>query len=205
MTEDGAPKQNNEGEVTEVKPVKLSRWATVGILIACVIGVLILVLTIHSCNIEKKVESSQNTTETKIVSEVSTETAQNVVEMPPEQTEKPTVVQEVTTTPTELTTDAKAETSVKVDVSSSGLNEVALPELSEKLNTNGIVVSKKSYKYEGSYIYGVTVSMLVGEQTKSVQYFCPKNTYDALSSTDTITVEYQLDSGGNISISSISK
>lgn len=205
MTEDGAPKQNNEGEGTEVKPVKLSRWATVSILIACVIGVLILVLTIHSCNIEKKVESSQNTTETKIVSEVSTETAQNVVEMPSEQTEKPTAVQEVTTTPTELTTDAKAETSVKVDVSSSGLNEVALPELSEKLNTNGIVVSKKSYKYEGSYIYGVTVSMLVGEQTKSVQYFCPKNTYDALSSTDTITVEYQLDSGGNISISSISK
>ena len=128
-----------------------------------------------------------------------------MVEIPSEQTEKPTAVQEVTTTPTELTTDAKAETSVKVDVPSSGLNEVALPELSEKLNTNGIVVSKKSYKYEGSYIYGVTVSMLVGEQTKSVQYFCPKNTYDALSSTDTITVEYQLDSGGNISISSISK
>lgn len=205
MTDDEAPKQNNEGEVTEVKPVKLSRWATVGILIACVIGALIIVLTIHSCNIEKKVESSQNITETKIASEVSTETTQNVIEVPSEHNEKPTVIQEVTTTLTESTTDAKSETSVKVDVPSSGLNEVALPKLSEKLNTSGIVVSKKSYKYKGSYIYGVTVSMLVGEQTKSVQYFCPKNTYDALSSTDSITIEYQLDSGGNISISSISK
>lgn len=85
------------------------------------------------------------------------------------------------------------------------LMEVNMPSLSTEIETNGIVVGKHVYYFQGSYIYGVHVSVLFGDATKSVYYFCPKKTFDALRSADAIKVTYSFDSAGNVSITSITK
>lgn len=85
------------------------------------------------------------------------------------------------------------------------LTEVGVPQLSTEIETNGIVVGKHVYYYNGSYVYGVYVSILFGDATKSVYYFCPRKTFDALHSADAIKVTYSFDSAGNVSITSITK
>lgn len=192
---------NNESK--DVKPVKLGRGATAGIIIAGIFVVMIAVLTIKSCTIEKKVNSSENQGSTISVTEVVTKEPENVTEIAPKIDENSTISQEIVTTSPEIPNPNNSTTGNTNEGTS--LKEVALPAFGNELETTGIVLSKHAYSYENSYIYGVSISMLVGENTQTVQYFCPKNTYDALSSADTLKVKYQQDSSGAISIMSISK
>lgn len=198
---DNQVSDNNESK--DVKPVKLSRGATAGIIIAGIFIIMIAVITIKSCTIEKKVNSSEKQGSTISVTEIVTESAEKVTEIAPKTDENSAISQEVvTTSPENYNSNNSATGNINEGTS---LKEVALPAFGNELETTGIVLSKHAYSYENSYIYGVSISMLVGENTQTVQYFCPKNTYDALSSADTLKVKYQQDSSGAISIMSISK
>ena len=202
---------------SEIKPVKLSRMATAGILVVLIFLVMILIITVKGCSLEKKVNSS-STEESQIsASEMVVEDSEKSDENSSKNGEKTSVSSEVVTA-----SDDDATSSISTDisenpqsgssdssnssiVSGSSLSEVVLPEFGEMLESKGIVIAKHSYTYEGSYVYGVSLSVLIGDSTQTVQYFCPKKTYDALSSTDTVSVSYQQDSAGNVSVVSISK
>lgn len=194
---------SDDNEIKDIKPVKLGRGATAGIIIAGIFVIMITVLTIKSCTIEKKVNSSVNQGSTISVTEAVTKETENVTENAPKIDETSAISQEVVTTSPEIPNSNNSMTGNTNDGTS--LKEVVLPAFGNELETTGIVLSKHSYLYENCYIYGVSISMLVGENTQTVQYFCPKNTYDALSSADTLKVKYQQDSSGAISIMSISK
>lgn len=192
--------KNNETE--DVKPVKLSKGATVAILIAGVIIILIIGLTIRGCTLEKDTNSSSNGEVSKTTVSIPTENSQNMAETNLNNTENSTVYQEVGTTSNENLNSSNADNNVE---KSNSLKETPEPNFGEPLQTTGIVVSKHCYSYDGSYIYSLTISMLVGDITKTAQYFCPKNSYDALNSADAINITYQQDTKGSVSISSISK
>lgn len=199
-----------DSNTQEVKPVKLGKGAVAGILMGILFIVAILILTVASCQVEKKENVSQNDGSVISSSTAVSEPVSNVGENSVKNEEQTTVFSEVATTSSENSNSANSQNSVEnsqnsVADSNSGLKEVALPAFGNELNSKGIVISKHVYSYEGSYIYGINVSVLIGDTTKTVQYFCPKNTYDALNTTDTLSVVYQQDSSGGVSIVSISK
>lgn len=199
-----------DSNTQEVKPVKLGKGAVAGILMGILFIVAILILTVASCQVEKKENVSQNDGSVISSSTAVSEPVSNVGENSVKNEEQTTVFSEVATTSSENSKSANSQNPVEnsqnsVVDSNSGLKEVALPAFGNELNSKGIVISKHVYSYEGSYIYGINVSVLIGDTTKTVQYFCPKNTYDALNTTDTLSVVYQQDSSGGVSIVSISK
>ena len=199
-----------DSNAQEVKPVKLGKGAVAGILMGILFIVAILILTVASCQVEKKENVSQNDGSVIPSSTAVSEPVSNVGENSVKNEEQTTVFSEVATTSSENLNSANSQSSVENSQNSvadinSGLKEVALPAFGNELNSKGIVISKHVYSYEGSYIYGINVSVLIGDTTKTVQYFCPKNTYDALNTTDTLSVVYQQDSSGGVSIVSISK
>jgi hypothetical protein len=199
-----------DSNTQEVKPVKLGKGAVAGILMGILFIVAILILTVASCQVEKKENVSQNDGSVISSSTAVSEPVSNMGENSVKNEEQTTVFSEVATTSSENSKSANSQKPVEnsqnsVVDSNSGLKEVALPAFGNELNSKGIVISKHVYSYEGSYIYGINVSVLIGDTTKTVQYFCPKNTYDALNTTDTLSVVYQQDSSGGVSIVSISK
>lgn len=209
LVDDGA-EVAPDSNAQEVKPVKLGKGAVAGILMGILFIVAILILTVASCQVEKKENVSQNDGSVIPSSTAVSEPVSNVGENSVKNEEQTTVFSEVATTSFENSNSANSQSSVEnsqnsVADSNSGLKEVALPAFGNELNSKGIVISKHVYSYEGSYIYGINVSVLIGDTTKTVQYFCPKNTYDALNTTDTLSVVYQQDSSGGVSIVSISK
>lgn len=194
----------------EVKPVKLGKGAVAGILIGILFIVAILILTVASCHVEKKENVSQNGGSTISSSTVVSKPVSNAGENSVKNEEQTTVFSEVATTSSENLNSANNQGTVSKDTNpvekkDSGLSEVALPAFGNELTSKGIVISKHVYSYEGSYIYGINISVLIGDTTQTVNYFCPKNTYDALNTTDTLSIVYQQDSSGLVSISSISK
>jgi hypothetical protein len=199
-----------DSNTQEVKPVKLGKGAVAGILMGILFIVAILILTVASCQVEKKENVSQNDGSVISSSTAVSEPVSNVGENSVKNEEQTTVFSEVATTSSENSNSTNSQNPVENSQNSvvdnnSGLKEVALPAFGNELNSKGIVISKHVYSYEGSYIYGINVSVLIGDTTKTVQYFCPKNTYDALNTTDTLSVVYQQDSSGGVSIVSISK
>lgn len=207
---DGDTEVAPDSNTQEVKPVKLGKGAVAGILMGILFIVAILILTVASCQVEKKENVSQNDGSVISSSTAVSEPVSNVGENSVKSEEQTTVFSEVATTSSEKSNSANSQNPVEnsqnsVADSNSGLKEVALPAFGNELNSKGIVISKHVYSYEGSYIYGINVSVLIGDTTKTVQYFCPKNTYDALNTTDTLSVVYQQDSSGGVSIVSISK
>lgn len=209
LVDDGT-EVTSDSNTQEVKPVKLGKGAVAGILMGILFIVAILILTVASCQVEKKENVSQNDGSVISSSTAVSEPVSNVGENSVKNEEQTTVFSEVSTTSSENSNSANSQNSVEnsqnsVADSNSGLKEVALPAFGNELNSKGIVISKHVYSYEGSYIYGINVSVLIGDTTKTVQYFCPKNTYDALNTTDTLSVVYQQDSSGGVSIVSISK
>ena len=215
---------NFNEEEKEVKPVKLSRGKIGIILIGGIIILLIGIITVRSCSIEKKVNTSQNQGTTQTATVAVTEPTQIVGENGTEISENNPNLGEGSSSSAEVVSSAvssqngvesqqsssKEEPVVESNVDNSEdskgkLSEVSLPSLGNEIETTGIVTSKHVYRLNDNYVYGVTISMLVGEGTQTVQYLCPKNTYEMVSSADAIVVKYQLDSAGVVSISSISK
>ena len=77
------------------------------------------------------------------------------------------------------------------------------PILGEEQETTGMVLTKGVYRKGTTYIYNIQLSIVYGELAQTVDYFCPKGTYDALSSGDIVNVIYAMDGAGNFSVTSI--
>lgn len=87
------------------------------------------------------------------------------------------------------------------------IHKVSTPDLSESRTSSAMISSKSVLRVDNSsYAYCVNLVILVGEDDyKDIRYFCPKKTYDGVLEGDTLSVEYQTDSEGVVSISSITK
>lgn len=77
------------------------------------------------------------------------------------------------------------------------------PVLGEEQETTGMVLTKSVYRKGTTYIYNIQLSIVFGELAQTVEYFCPKGTYDALNSGDIVNVIYAMDGAGNFSVTSI--
>ena len=105
------------------------------------------------------------------------------------------------------TSSSDGESTEGNNMSGEGITEVAEPVLGEVYETTGMVSSKKIYNVNNnSYAYVVSLVLLTGEnETTSVEYFCPRKTFDALNTADSVVVQYQVDSNGIVSIASVSR
>lgn len=90
---------------------------------------------------------------------------------------------------------------------SDGLTEVLNePNLGAETETSGMVTGMSMYQKDNSYIYCVSILLVIGNDSKlECSYFCPRKTYNAVSIGDSLNVLYQQDSIGNVSVVSISK
>ena len=94
-------------------------------------------------------------------------------------------------------------TSDLADVSFEKIDE---PILKNNEQIEALVAGKDSYILnEKSYAYSISIIFPKEGEYEIINYFCPKKTYDAVSSGESIKVDYQLDENGKISITSISK
>jgi hypothetical protein len=188
---------------------------------------IIILLTVRGCTISKKseqkdVQNSQpevvlqeknNTTEKenkdKEESEKVKEDSKNTVS----NTEKSGIDEEETPSVESSRENADSvNTSNSNGVSSNSTNsnnsfiEIGEPVLGESITVNALVSSKKSYLVDGkSYAYSIGVLLPNEDGYDIVNYYCPKKTYDAISSGESIKVDYQIDESGKVSINSISK
>lgn len=222
---DESPDTQGNADSSNVEPVKLGRLATTAILIVGVVIVIIILLTIKSCSLERVGSNTNSSVQRENASFIEPENRveysssegmisfENVVDSSTIFYDSESFLEEVESTSSEKSKSEKISNAEAPSIASTvegsnnndDLFEVAEPSLSSELQSKGIVIAKHSYLYKGSYVYGISISMLIGETSETVQYFCPKKTYDALNSMDTVNIVYQLDSSGNISVMTISK
>ena len=197
--------QNNKPGNQEVAPVKLSIGATVAIVIGLTVMLFILVFTVKGCSVKKNV-SYEQPSESAVV-----ETSESLTTGVPETTESVENTTEFEGSDFAPVEDPTYENNTGSNEEQSGVGsnpefvEVADPVMSDLRTAYGMVIGKHIYKKDSSYIYGVSISVIVNEQSVSAQYFCPRKTYDELSSGDSLNVTYQVDSNGSVSIYSISR
>lgn len=212
----------------EVEPVRLSKKTTVSICIGLVIILIIILICFKGCSITKKVENTSNSSDsTNSVqqSEVSIttndgENSEKNVEKSsdseevdsslldkPNTTEKSEVSERSTEVPKKESNVSSNSTSQNSNKGNSptNLEEVSEPVLSDIVTTKGLISSKHVYKLDDTYVYGVKILTLQGEESVTCKYFCPKKTWDALIVGDSVSVSYQVDSIGSTSVVSISK
>lgn len=226
------PPKKDEQNKQDVAPVNLSK-KKVGVLLVIVLAIaIVLIVVIQSCSIQREVnvpsptptpeitisdtgnsvgntgeeepEFSENMVENEGSASGRDEEANSASNSVVDSGESNVVDEEVepTVDPTEEPVAGEPATE-----KGSGLQEVAEPVLGELQQTTAMVSSKKVYNInDSSYAYAISLVLLTGEnQTTSVEYFCPRKTYDALSTADSVTVQYQVDSNGIISVASVSK
>lgn len=191
----------------EIAPVRLGRLATTGIVATGIIILMILIVTLKSCSIEKKNSSgdgSKITENYKISDENRNEVESRPVESNHEEVISNSSTADLNST-NEISSVISDNSNSVVESSVGAMSESDSVVLSEVSESRGMVISKHCYAYEGSYIYDIEISVLIGDEAKTAHYFCPKKSYDALNSTDSVNVMYQFDSIGMLSIYSISK
>lgn len=208
---------NIEEEVPEVKmSVKKTMWVLMGFFLF----VLIVMLFVRACsargNAQRSAQNSKVQTEASVNSDVPISSTgvekENVVE---NNTNSKASDSSRETSSTSSENSVKVEEAVSVkepekEVQTTGsINEFqeqseSTLQLTDKVETNGLVSSKKVYKFKDSYIYGIEIVILVdeGEEVTS-QYFCPYKTYSSVKVGDTLKVSYQKDASGSVSIYSI--
>lgn len=112
------------------------------------------------------------------------------------------------TTETPIKEEPEATTTEPTDVTGNNtLQEVSEPQLSESIKVQAVVSSKSIYLTGNSYVYQVDFLVLTDDNGNytTLPYYCPKTTYDALTKGDSVNVEYQVDSSGNVSVASVTR
>lgn len=188
---------------------------------------IIILLTVRGCTISKKseqkeVQNSQpevvlqeknNTTEKENtdkgeyekVEEGNKNTSSNTIKNGVEDGEISSIEDHRENADSTNTPNANGVASNYTDSSNSFI-EIGEPVLGESITVNALVSSKKSYLVDGkSYAYSIGVLLPNEDGYDIVNYYCPKKTYDAISSGESIKVDYQVDESGKVSINSISK
>ena len=188
---------------------------------------IIILLTVRGCTISKKseqkdVQNSQpevvlqeknNTTEkenkdkekSEKVKEDSKNTVSNTEKSGIDEEETPSVESSRENVDSVNTSNSNGVSSNSTNSNNSFI-EIGEPVLGESITVNALVSSKKSYLVDGkSYAYSIGVLLPNEDGYDIVNYYCPKKTYDAISSGESIKVDYQIDESGKVSINSISK
>ena len=188
---------------------------------------IIILLTVRGCTISKKseqkdVQNSQpevvlqeknNTTEkenkdkeeSEKVKEDSKNTVSNTEKSGIDEEETPSVESSRENVDSVNTSNSNGVSSNSTNSNNSFI-EIGEPVLGESITVNALVSSKKSYLVDGkSYAYSIGVLLPNEDGYDIVNYYCPKKTYDAISSGESIKVDYQVDESGKVSINSISK
>lgn len=188
---------------------------------------IIILLTVRGCTISKKseqkeVQNSQpevvlqeknNTTEKENIDKEESEkveegnknTSSNTVKNGVEEEEISSIEDPRENADSTNTPNTNGVASNYTDSSNSFI-EIGEPVLGESITVNALVSSKKSYLVDGkSYAYSIGVLLPNEDGYDIVNYYCPKKTYDAISSGESIKVDYQVDESGKVSINSISK
>lgn len=197
-----------EEQQQDIKPVKLSIKGTVGIAIGLFVLLFIIVIIVNSCSVSKSVNSGQDVQSTQTVNTEAPESTSNTVFQGSNNTENEPNNKGSVSAPVENSTsgnNASSNENQSPAVKDDGFTEVASPELSDVKSAYGMVIGKHIYKKDDAYIYGVSLSVIINDQSVSALYFCPRKTFNELNSGDSLTVTYQLDSAGAVSIYSISK
>lgn len=200
--------ENKEGNL-QIESVSWSKAKTGVLAMVVIFFLIIMLLTIKSMHISKKSENSAVSETTELA---STETESTVVEIVEETTSPESDISTVSsesssTMVEEVSTENIQTTEVKEEVKVQELDniqETVLPELSDIQEATGIVLSKNVYKVKTNYLYELEIIIVVGESNVTVSYYCPKNPFDAAESGMAVTVKYQTDAEGNVSIVGIS-
>lgn len=188
---------------------------------------IIILLTVRGCTISKKSEQKEvqnnqpevvlqeknNTTEkentdkeeSEKVEEGNKNTSSNTVKNGVEEEEISSIEDPRENADSTNTSNTNGVASNYTDSTNSFI-EIGEPVLGESITVNALVSSKKSYLVDGkSYAYSIGVLLPNEDGYDIVNYYCPKKTYDAISSGESIKVDYQVDESGKVSINSISK
>lgn len=215
---------NQEPQEDDIEPVKLGKRKT-GIICVVVIFCAILVcLTVRGCSISKEVKSPSSSSDVTISQEENNgKTPTNVKDTEVKNSENTSSSTESSNTLSKDVTKDNSEvkdseivvmqepttnttSNEGADSNSKSLTAVDNPILGSSIDTTGIVSGKATYLIGASYLYEVSIVVVTGNNESAIcKYYCPKNTYDALSMGDSLSVTYQADSTGNSSISTISK
>lgn len=220
-TPDYSNEEDNSSEDSqqEVESVSWSKKKTGVVAMTLVFIALIIAITAKSCSVTKREKNGSN-----VKSSVTTETG-STYNISSNNGEKESNKSENSSE--SVGSDSSAVEEGKTEESSSSLTtevvvvdnasteaipaneetvDTAEPSLGETLTTSAIVSGKKVHLVEDNYLYDIRLLFVVGNgDSRICSYFCPRKTYDALSTGDTVTVEYQLDAEGNMSITTISK
>lgn len=216
----------NTPNVDDIEPVSWDKKKTGAVLLTVIFMLIIILLTVRGCSITKKSESFSVTknTESSTVRDISEGSSNNVEkqstksENSSENGEGEVVLEsENLTSENEVNKDTSTGSanasnvtvvsdSTRLDTREGSLQEVSEPNLSEPLSSTGMVSGKKIYKIDNSYLYEIRLILVFGnEENVLCSYYCPRKTYDALETGTSVNVEYQVDTEGVISITSISK
>lgn len=229
----GNTSQNNNQEFKEDKPIHLNKKKS-GLIVAILFMVIIIaILFFRGCSVSKEVNSPQGDQTREVVEEESNQNESITIETESESDEKSAKSDESSTSSSQESntgsqinsfnqnqvsepqsqqgsaSESQNTSNNKTSSSPEGISitEVSDPVLSDVIESSGMVSSKNIYLSNGgSYVYSINLLVLQGDDSyATVEYFCPKTTYDAVTTGDTLIVTYQSDSNGNISINSVAR
>lgn len=199
------------------------------VMIFLIVILVIIILGIRGCSIQKKVESpgtmgvapGENvgvvTTERNTEKFVSEENSMSGIEIidggdnvgVPKESE--TVVEtttegEVASSNEPITENSKASEGTTDNSSEVTLKKVDSMDIVEKYSSDALISSKSIYlSDDGSYVYSLSLLIPMGEGYRSVEYMCSVSSWKAVEMNESISVEYGMDSNGNIIILSLMK
>lgn len=210
---------SSEDEQQEIESVSWSKKKTGAVVMTLIFIALIIAITVKSCSITKREKNGSNVKSTVTMETGSTynissnngekdsnksENSSESVGSDSSAVEEGKTEESSSSSTTEVTIVDK--TSTEAIPTNEETVDTVEPSLGEALTTSAIVSGKKVHLVEDNYLYDVRLLFVVGNgDSRLCSYFCPRKTYDALSTGDTVTVEYQLDAEGNMSITTISK
>lgn len=198
------------------------------VMVFLIVILVIVILGIRGCSIQKKVESpgtmgvapgenagvvvTERNTD-KFVSEESNMSGVEIVdganvsisEESELVTETPTE-EEVVSSNEPITENAQVSEGTSDNSSEVTLKKVDSMDIVEKYSSDALISSKSIYlSDDGSYVYSLSLLIPLGEGYRSVEYMCSVSSWKAVEMNESISVEYGMDSNGNIIILSLMK
>lgn len=198
------------------------------VMVFLIVILVIIILGIRGCSIQKKVESpgtmgvapGENVgvvvterNSDKFVSEENNMSGVEIVDGANEgiskeselDTETPTE-EEVVSSNEPITENAQVSEGTLDNSSEVTLKKVDSMDIVEKCSSDALISSKSIYlSDDGSYVYSLSLLIPLGEGYRSVEYMCSVSSWKAVEMNESISVEYGMDSNGNIIILSLMK
>lgn len=213
-------------QMVDVKPVKLSKGKVTVIVVVFVLLVLFILKVLDGVHLTRAVDTTGQTQEVQMSTEqIESVHIENSTEVSTKTDDFSTVSSEVSGSSSEVSNNVNNSTIADESKGSVVEGSVVTPEpvvveeksvanfevvsqepvMGSEVQVNGIVKGISMYKVGESYTYGVNLILVVGnDENLECTYFCPKKTADALGIGMSLVVSYQCDSVGNICVVSIS-